>query len=84
MDSSSGQGCMKLKLDKFDENGLSDVLRKLGKNFIVQQCIVCHDSICNLNPNCVDTFRIITYRWKNTVFHMPAIMRSGGGRKGCR
>ena len=72
---------MKLDLRVTKEDELLKVIRNLGKNFVIQNCIECCDEIKRLNPSSVNTFRIITYRWKNEVYHMPAIMRIGVGRK---
>ena len=55
------------------------ILEDLGDSFVVQERIICHDSISKLYPKSVNTFRIMTYRWKNEVKYLPIIMRIGKG-----
>ena len=81
VDSSSGQNCMKLKVKNgIDESTgwtIDKVFAAVGSNFVAQECITCHPSIRAIYPNSVNTFRIITYIWKDTIEHMPIIMRIG-------
>ena len=80
-DSSSGKNCMKLKLrDGIDEitgQTTEEILSGIGPNFIAQECLKCHSSIREIYPGSVNTFRVITYCWKNAIEHMPIIMRIG-------
>lgn len=58
----------------------SDMLLKdLGKNFTIQERLVCHESIRKIYDGSVNTFRIMTYRWKNQIIVAPIIMRIGRG-----
>lgn len=81
VDSSSGQKCMKLKVtngvDELTGWTVDKVFAEVGSNFVAQECITCHPSIRAIYPNSVNTFRIITYIWKDSVEHMPIIMRVG-------
>lgn len=52
-------------------------LKELGKNFIVQERLVCSKSIASLYPHSVNTFRIMTYIWNNEIQVVPVIMRIG-------
>ncbi len=83
VDSCSGQGCQVLYLQNgIDQNsGLSceELLHKLGDNFVMQERLKCHSTIANIYSNSVNTFRIMTYRWKNEIKHAPIIMRIGQG-----
>lgn len=74
VDTCSGQGCFvwENKESKLD-------LEKLGSDFIIQERVKCHDSIAKIYSGSVNTFRIITYRWKNKIEHLPAVMRIGQG-----
>lgn len=60
------------------------VLGQIGEDFIIQEKVVCHESIERIYKNSVNTFRIITYRWYNqskgyVLYHMPVILRIGQG-----
>ena len=50
-----------------------------GENWVIQECIQCHKSIADVYPDSVNTFRIITYRWRDEICHMPVAMRFGQG-----
>ena len=75
VDACSGHGCM--KLSALDD--LPTVIDGLGVDFVVQDIIKCHSSIEKIYSGSVNTFRIITYRWKDQFLHMPIIMRIGQG-----
>ena len=83
VDSSSGRGCVLLDMqngvDRISGMKAEAVLESLGQNFVVQERLSCHESIANIYDKSVNTFRIITYRWKDRICHMPAIMRIGQG-----
>ncbi len=83
IDSSSGEGCclinMKDGINKLDGRSARDILLDAGDHFIIQERLKCHESITALYPNSVNTFRVITYRWKDGYYHMPVIMRIGRG-----
>lgn len=55
------------------------LLKDLGKNFTIQERLVCHESIRKIYDGSVNTFRIMTYRCKNQIIVAPIIMRIGRG-----
>lgn len=55
------------------------ILKDLGKDFTIQERLVCHESIRKIYDGSVNTFRIMTYRWKNQIIVAPIIMRIGRG-----
>lgn len=77
VDSSSGLNCKMLNLKVIKKDELYSFFKEMGTNYVIQECIECCDDIKKLNPSSVNTFRIITYRWKNDIYHMPSIMRIG-------
>lgn len=83
IDSSSGQGCIVIDMcegrDRKSRKYAGEILNGLGNDFVIQECIKCHKSISNIYSGGVNTFRIITYRWKDKIEHMPVIMRIGKG-----
>lgn len=48
------------------------LLKDLGKNFTIQERLVCHESIRKIYDG-------MTYRWKNQIIVAPIIMRIGRG-----
>lgn len=85
VDSSSGHGCAVINLqngvDQVSGVAVSKLLTQWGYNFVIQERLKCHESIAKIYPHSVNTFRIITYRWKDEICHMPVIMRIGSGGK---
>ena len=78
--SCGGRGCFVCDFGSLsNEKDQENTLKELGEDFIIQECIQCHDSIKKIYPNAVNTFRIITYRWKDEFCHMPVFMRIGRG-----
>lgn len=81
IDTDSGQGCLLLNIEKgIDKNtskNISDILKEVGNNFIIQEKIVCHNSIKAIYDGSVNTFRIMTFRWKNEICISPIVMRIG-------
>lgn len=51
----------------------------LGENFVLQERIKCHESIRKIYAGSVNTFRIMTYRWHDSIVSAPVIMRIGRG-----
>ncbi len=81
VDTCSGVGCKLLNFEKGIEKNynlkIEDLIDTLGTNFIIQERIKCHESLAEIYPDSVNTFRIITYRWKNKILHVPCMMRIG-------
>lgn len=81
VDSNSGKGCMLLELsggfDSISGKSVQEIVDEVGKDFVFQERIKCHDSIKRIYPHSVNTFRIVTYRWKDEILHFPSIMRIG-------
>lgn len=80
---SSGRNCMILEMqngiDQISGKTVEEILISFGNDFTIQQLIRCHKSITDIYSKSVNTFRIITYRWKDKIEHMPIIMRIGQG-----
>ncbi len=83
VDYCSGQGCsiLDIKNGMYLESGknISEIIKNKGNNFVIQERIKCHSSIANLYDKSVNTFRIMTYRFKGEICHVPSIMRIGQG-----
>ena len=83
IDSCSGEGCMTLDFvngkEKRTSKSAEEVFASLGTSFVIQERIQCHDSIAKIYSGSVNTFRIMTYRWKDKIKHLPVIMRIGKG-----
>lgn len=78
-----GKGCFAVNFqggqDLKTRRTVKDVLSELGKEFVIQELIKCHPSISDIYSKSVNTFRVITYRWKDSFWHMPVFMRIGQG-----
>lgn len=83
VNSGSGLGCMIIDMqngvDVISGNSIDIILDNIGNNFVVQEIIKCHKTITQIYPNSVNTFRVITYRWKGNIEVMPVILRIGRG-----
>lgn len=81
---SSGAGCrpvnMKDGTDELSGKYASELIASLGRNFVVQEKLICSEDMSGLHRESVNTFRVITYRWKDDICSMPAIMRIGVGK----
>lgn len=56
---------------------IDECLRACGKNFIIQEKIIQHESLSKLNSSSVNTFRILTYYCNNRVHVCPIALRLG-------
>lgn len=83
IDSSSGDRCMVLDflngIDLSTGKKVDEIIEALGDSFVIQRRIQCHDSISKIHSSSVNTFRIMTYRWREEIKHLPIIMRIGKG-----
>ncbi len=83
VDTSSGTGCAVVNIvngiDRLSGKSTSALIKELGDNFVVQKRLICHESLAHLYPHSVNTFRIITYQWKDEILHTPIILRIGQG-----
>lgn len=85
IDSCSGRGCM--RVDNPKSISLSHNTLKISdmngggykNNFVIQELVTCHDSIRELYAGSVNTFRVISYLWKEQIELMPIIIRIGQG-----
>lgn len=81
VDSSSGRGCFAARL----ENGVDtlsgmtaeELVERLGSDFVIQKKLICHESIRKIYSGSVNTFRMVTYRWKDDILFFPTVMRMG-------
>ena len=80
---SSGISCAVVKMqnerDLLSGKTVEEIIDRLGNNFTIQERLVCHQSLKAIYPYSVNTFRIVTYRWNNKIYHMPLILRIGQG-----
>lgn len=81
---SHGNGVKKLHVENgiVDAKGtsLKDLLLEYGKNFLIQDLVKQHPAMNALNPDSINTIRIVTYRKEMEVFVLYAAIRIG--RKG--
>lgn len=81
---SHGNGVKKLHIENgiVDDKGtkLKDLLLDYGKNFLIQDLVKQHPAMNALNPDSINTIRIVTYRKGMEVIMLYAAIRIG--RKG--
>lgn len=82
VESGSGKGCFIASfhngIDEISGKKISDVLN-MEEDYAVQERLHCHESISKIYNKSVNTFRIITYRWKDRFCSFPGLMRIGKG-----
>lgn len=83
IDSCSGVGCQVVEfvngVDKKSGKSIASILQEKGNDWTLQERLVCHESIRKIYADSVNTFRVMTYRWKDSICHTPSIMRIGQG-----
>lgn len=83
VDSMGGRSCVlaeiKEGIDVKSQQPLEGILQQMGDDFVVQECLVCHESLREIYPKSVNTFRVITYRWKDKIYQGPSVLRLGKG-----
>ncbi len=83
--SNSGLGCrvvnMQNGVDTLSGKNLIQIIHGLGMDFIVQKRLHSHPLIAALYPHSVNTFRIVTYRWKEEILHARILLKIGCGGK---
>lgn len=81
VDSNSGRGCFAVSfvegVDRLSGKTAGQILAELGNNFVIQQRLFCHEDIRRLYAGAVNTFRVTTYRWRDQICYIPAVMRIG-------
>lgn len=81
IETNSGKGCFAVNMhngfDIISGNSAKSIIESLGDNFAIQEKIICHEQVKRLHPNSCNTFRIITYRWKDQYYVCPSAMRIG-------
>lgn len=75
--SCGGHGC--LFMDFGGTEDVDAVLEGLGREFVIQETVRCAPSIQALYPDAVNTFRVVSYRWKDGFYTMPCVMRIAHG-----
>ena len=83
VDSMGGRSCVladvKEGIDVKSQQSLREILAQMGDDFVIQACVVCHESLQKIYPKSVNTFRVITYRWKDKIYQGPSVLRLGKG-----
>lgn len=83
VNTSSGENCSVADLhdgaDTLSGEPADTLIGRLGSDFVIQERLVCHSSIQRIYAGSVNTFRLISYRWKDDILFFPTIMRIGRG-----
>ena len=70
---------IKQGIDKRSNQSVNKILEIYGKDFCLQELIVQNIVLNRLYSESINTFRITTYLWKNTIFLTPVVLRIGRG-----
>jgi hypothetical protein len=83
IDSMGGRSCIlaniKNGIDTKSQLTLSELLQQMGDDYVIQECLICHKSLQTIYSKSVNTFRVITYRWKDKIYLGPSVLRLGKG-----
>lgn len=84
VDTNSGYGCRIIDIDNNGKDIITNesfdfIISRYGGDYVIQEVVSCHKSISKIYSQGVNTFRIITYRWKDKIKHIPSVMRIGRG-----
>ena len=79
VNSCSGVGCQIVNPENLNE--AYKIFDNLGANFVIQECLSCHEDISKIYSGSVNTFRIITYVWHEKIKHTLSLLRIGRGGK---
>lgn len=83
VDSMQGKNCILINMvkgiDQISGKTVDKILKNFTRDFIIQERLHCHKVIEKINSSSVNTFRIITYLWKDKIYHCPIFMRIGKG-----
>lgn len=59
-------------------SAVAETFEQIGGNFIAQEIVSQHESIRQLNPDSLNTLRILTFLFENEVHVLSVILRIGG------
>lgn len=65
--------------DALTKEEAAEIFRRYGQDFIIQKKMEQHPVLAALNPNSLNTVRLITFLHDNEVRVLTAILRVGGG-----
>ena len=61
-----------------DDTNISSLFDAMGKNFVVQKLVSQHPDLARLNPDSLNTIRLLSFRFKGEVHVLSAQLRIGG------
>lgn len=64
--------------DALTEADAEEIFRLYGKNFIIQKKLDQHEALARLNPDSLNTVRVITFLHRDKVYTLSSILRVGG------
>lgn len=75
VDSEGGKGVF--KIEKKNINDIDNII--LENNYIIEESLTQHEEIARINPYCINTLRVITFREGNKVYFPSCFFRMGVG-----
>lgn len=79
IDSGMGRLIQFYEKDTDTRKSLKEKLKLVGQNYIVQEIVDQHQKLADLNPNTLNTVRIISFLFEGDVHILSCILRMGSG-----
>lgn len=78
IDSGEGRLISFFEQNRFTLEELNQKFRSFGANFMVQEAISQHPDLSQLNPDSINTVRVISFLFKGEVHILSSVLRIGG------
>ena len=78
IESGGGRGILFLEKKDFNEQKIIDLINKYEGNFIIQQVIKQNKFLAKFNNKSLNTFRILSFLYKDNVHILSSFLRIGG------
>lgn len=78
LDTGGGRGIAFIRTAEMDEEKILALINQYNGNFIIQEIISQHSFMSGLNSSSINTIRITTFLYKNTLRTLCAALRIGG------
>lgn len=80
IDGSCGKGIEKIKISKYESKELYDYLVS-KKLYVLEELVIQNDSMSKLNPDAINTIRVVTINYKEKAEVVVAYLRIGASGK---
>jgi hypothetical protein len=74
----SGNGSNVFKIEEDTKNLIDNI--DPGSDYIIEKTIIQHKALASINPNCINTLKVITFRESDDIYFPNSYLRIGVGR----